>query len=72
MNRLAWLGQAAVCLGKGVPSKYSAGWNLLSESEQLKANEIALVYLNKWLESKGMNPVEMDEATSAGRQVNIY
>jgi hypothetical protein len=55
-----------------VPSKYSAGWNLLSESEQLKANEIALVYLNKWLESKGMNPVEMDEATSAGRQVNIY
>jgi hypothetical protein len=72
MNRIAWLGQAAVCYATGVPSKFSAGWNELDESEQAAANDTALKYLNKWLASTGRAEVEMHEALSIGRQVNIY
>jgi hypothetical protein len=72
MNRIAWLGQAAVCYATGVPSKFSAGWNQLDDIEQEQANETALVYLNKWLASTGRERIEMHEALSVGRQVNIY
>lgn len=72
MNRIAWLGQAAVCYATGVPSKFSAGWNELSETEQSEANATALVFLNKWLASTGRSEIEMHEALSVGRQVNIY
>jgi ParB-like chromosome segregation protein Spo0J len=72
MNRIAWLGQAAVCISTGVPSKYSAGWNLLNNDQQNKANEIALEYLNKWRIKYNREPITMNEALSIGRQVNIY
>jgi hypothetical protein len=72
MNRIAWLGQAAVCISTGVPSKYCAGWNLLNNEQQNKANEIALEYLNKWRDKYNLAPISMDEALSIGRQVNIY
>jgi len=72
MNRLAWLGQAAVCYLTGVPSKYSSGWFLLSKSQQNKANKIALEYLNKWLIRHHQEKVDMDTAISVGRQMEIY
>lgn len=72
MNRIAWLGQAAMCYSTEVPSKFCAGFNLLTPEQQDRANEIALEYLNKWLTSNGRNTVDMDEALSIGRQVNIY
>jgi ParB-like chromosome segregation protein Spo0J len=72
MNRIAWLGQAAVCYHSGVPSKFSAGWNLLNTDEQAKANEVALMHLNAWLEANGRQSVDMHDALSVGRQVNIY
>ena len=72
MNRIAWLGQAAACYSEGLPSKYCGGFNLLTKEQQEAANEVALVYLNKWLAANGREAVEMDEALSAGRQVEIY
>lgn len=72
MNRIAWLGQAAMCYATGVPSKFCAGFNLLSPEEQDKANVLALKYLNKWLFLKGRPEVEMNEALSIGRQVELY
>lgn len=72
MNRIAWIGQAAMCYATGVPSKYCSGYNLLSEEEKQAANEVALDVLNDWLVQNGREPVEMDEALSAGRQVEIY
>lgn len=72
MNRIAWLGQAAMCYAKGIPSVYCAGFNLLSQQEQDAANETALIYLNKWLRNNSMPELEMEEALSIGRQVNIY
>jgi hypothetical protein len=72
MNRIAWLGQAAMCYGTGIPSVFCAGFNRLTPDEQERANNIALEYLNIWLKNNNRNEVEIEEALSLGRQVNIY
>lgn len=48
MNRIAWLGQAAMCISKGIPSKFRGGFKLLTDEEQKAANSLAQVYLEKW------------------------
>ncbi len=72
MNRIAWIGQAAMCHATGVPSAFCGGFNLLTEEQQAAANEVALDVLNDWLLQNGREPVEMAEAASDGRQVEIY
>jgi ParB-like chromosome segregation protein Spo0J len=72
MNRIAWLGQAAMCYSTGIPSKFCSGFNLLTSDEQDKANLIALEALNYWMKSNNRQEVSMEEALSIGRQVNIY
>lgn len=72
MNRIAWLGQAAMCYATGVPSVFCSGFNLLSIEQQNAANEVALIYLNKWLTNNNRPKVEMEEALSLGRQIDIY
>jgi len=72
MNRIAWLGQAAMCYATGVPSKYRGGFNLLTEDQQQKANETALIYLNKWLKNNGRDEVTLMEATGQERQMDLY
>lgn len=72
MNRIAWIGQAATCYATGIPSRFCGGFNLLSDEQQREANEVALEVLNEWLVNNGREPVDMDVALSAGRQVEIY
>ena len=72
MNRIAYLGQAALCYAKGIPSTFRGGFHLLSEQQKDRANEIALEYLNKWLKENNRDELTMDEALSTGRQVEIY
>jgi len=72
MNRIAWLGQAAMCYSTGIPSKYCSGFNLLNNDQQNHANKIALDYLNIWMSKYNRKSISMDEALSIGRQVNIY
>jgi len=72
MNRIAWLGQAAMCYATGIPSVYCSGYNRLTREQQEEADSVALKYLNKWRENNNMNTLEMDEALSSGRQVEIY
>lgn len=72
MNRIAWLGQAAACHAMGIPSSFRGGFNLLTEAEKQRANEIALKYLNKWLIANGRSEVNMEIAYSGDRQSDIY
>ena len=72
MNRIAWLGQAAMCYSTGIPSKFCAGFNLLTADQQDKANIIALDALNFWMKKYNRPDISMEEALSIGRQVNIY
>ena len=72
MNRIAWLGQASVCYHSGVPSCYSGAWFLLTEEQQNTANKLAHKYLNLWLSQNGIIAVEIDEAMSINRQIELY
>lgn len=71
MNRIAWLGQASMCAVHGVPSEYRGGYSLLTKDQQTAADELALEYLNRWLERHNMEPIPMEEA-NPDRQSDIY
>lgn len=64
MNRIAWLGQASMCIARGIPSCFRGGFNLLSEENQKLANELALDFLNRWLVDHGEKALTLDEAQS--------
>lgn len=64
MNRIAWLGQAAMCIAKGVPSCFRGGYNLLSDSEKALADETALAALNQWLLAHGEASLTLPDAQS--------
>jgi ParB-like chromosome segregation protein Spo0J len=71
MNRIAWLGQAAMCYATGVPAAFRSGFFLLSDAEQALANEAALEALNEWLKNNNRPAVSMEQAYT-GRQSDIY
>jgi len=71
MNRIAWLGQASMCLDSGVPSRFCGGYNLLTPDQQEAADRKALEYLNKWLEQNGRTALEWEQAQSKTK-ANIY
>lgn len=72
MNRIAWVGQASMCYATGVPSRFCSGFNLLSADQQGAANEVALDAINEWMRMTGREEIEMADALSVGRQVEIY
>lgn len=72
MNRIAWLGQAALCYKKGIPAVFRGGFNLLSEDEQAKANSIALEYLNRWMAKNNRPAVTIEDGLLIDRQAEIY
>lgn len=49
LNRVAWLGQAAVCYSLKVPADCRAGYNLIDKKTQEVCDSIATKYLNIWL-----------------------
>lgn len=55
MNRIAWLGQSAMCIATGVPSVFKGGFRLLSDDAQRQANAIADRYLQTWIKEKSMS-----------------
>lgn len=71
MNRIAWLGQAALCYKHGIPSEFRGGYGLLTEAQQLAADEAALRALNQWMANNGRDPVSMPGA-NPNRQSDIY
>jgi len=70
MNRIAWLGQAALAYAYHIPAKFRKGYYMLSADERKAADKTALKYLNKWLSSKGEKNITLEEAgaTSVANQ----
>jgi ParB-like chromosome segregation protein Spo0J len=62
MNRIAWLGQAAVAQAMGIPSFCRGGYHRLTEEQRNAADMLALEYLNKWLVANGRATVDYDKA----------
>ena len=71
MNRIAWLGQAALCIEHEIPQKFRSGFFLLTKEQQEQANNLALQYLNKWLTKNGYDPVDLPEA-GINSKADIY
>lgn len=71
MNRIAWLGQASMCLETGVPAIFCGGFYNLTESEQVIANNTALKYLNIWRERYNFPAITLDEAQPRTK-ANLY
>jgi ParB-like chromosome segregation protein Spo0J len=71
MNRIAWLGQASLCISEGIPSIFCGGFYYLSDDEQNKANETALKYLNIWRGRRCELPLSMEEAAPRTK-ANLY
>jgi len=71
MNRIAWLDQASVCYALEIPAVFRGGFAYLSETEQNKANNTALEYLNLWLRRNKRPEVSLQEAITDS-QVDIY
>jgi hypothetical protein len=71
MNRIAWLGQASLCIESGIPSCYRSGYFLLSQKERHDADSLALKYLNIWLQENGYELTNL-EGAGVFAQANIY
>jgi ParB-like chromosome segregation protein Spo0J len=71
MNRIAWLGQAAVAQALGIPSGCRGGYHMLSDDQKATADALALEYLNRWLVAHDRAPV--DYAQAGGRtEAELY
>lgn len=64
MNRIAWLGQASLCIAEGVPARYRGGYMDLTDEQKRDADLAALDALNEWRERYGAEPLELSEAHS--------
>lgn len=64
MNRIAWLGQAAVAQALRIPSMCRGGYHRLTEEQQHAADALALRYLNLWRAGRGEAPLTYDAALS--------
>ena len=71
MNRIAWLGQASLCIEKGIPSRYRGGYMLLTDEQKLAADQAALDALNDWLAARGEELATLESAGSKAK-VNLY
>jgi hypothetical protein len=71
MNRIAWLGQASLCITKGISSEFRGGYALLTNEQQLAADQAALRALNDWMRQNGRPELTMEEA-NPNRQAEIY
>lgn len=52
MNRIAWLGQSAMCISTGISSAFCGGFKLLSPQKQKAANKEAAKFLTRWLDER--------------------
>lgn len=62
MNRIAWLGQASVAYALGIPSLCRGGYHRLTDEQKRAADDLALSFLNKWLQANGREPVNYEQA----------
>jgi hypothetical protein len=52
INRIAWMGQASMCIDTKVPCCFRGGFKLLSAAQQKTANACAALMIDFWVEKK--------------------
>ena len=48
INRIAWVGQASVFIDTGIPRDCRGGFYLMTDADQVAADELAERYVNNW------------------------
>ena len=71
MNRIAWLGQASMCIETRVPAMFRTGYHALTDDEKRAADAAALVALNQWLTARGEEALTLETAESR-TEANLY
>lgn len=71
MNRIAWMGQAALCYKYKIPARFRGGYNLLSESEREDADKAALQVINEWMVKNG-HPILTFETVKSKTEMDLY
>jgi len=71
MNRIAWLGQASMCIVTRVPAMFRTGYHALTDAEKQAADRAALDALNLWLTARGEEPLTLETAESR-TEANLY
>jgi hypothetical protein len=72
MNRIAWMGQAAMCWETGVSKFFCGGYFLLSEDERLAADQAALRGINLWMLANGHPAIPTLEEAASKTQADLY
>jgi hypothetical protein len=72
MNRIAWLGQSAMCYATKVPSAFCGGYNRLTPEEKHAADTAALRVLNEWLASRGEPELPDLKSAASKTEANLY
>ena len=67
-NRIAWLGQASMCIATGIPSAFRGGFHRLTLEQQAEANRIAMLSLNRWIRSQEQ---KIADGRKQNRQVRL-
>lgn len=53
MNRIAWLGQASLCIETRIPCVFRSGFKRLSDLDQRLADSVAADTLHSWMSDNG-------------------
>lgn len=48
INKIAWVGQASLCIATGLPAVFRGGFKLLTPEQQTAANEMASKHIKQW------------------------
>lgn len=72
LNRIAWMGQAALAYKYKIPAAFRGGYNLLTKDQQKAADDVALKYINIWMERQGYPPVESEIAAASNVKQALY
>jgi hypothetical protein len=72
LNRIAWMGQAALAYKHGIPAQFRGGYNLLSKDQKSTADAIAFKYINIWMYKQGYPFIEEENAEAANVKQALY
>lgn len=71
MNRIAYMGQAALAYKFGIPSNCRGGYHRLTPEQQTAADLAALDAINEWMVGHGWDPYTLDTIKSR-TEANLY
>lgn len=71
MNRIAWMGQAALCYKYRIPARFRGGYNLLSDAEKQAADNCALEVINLWMKRQGYD-LQTQETIKSKTEADLY